>query len=254
LYLLRENLMALHNIMEDVVSQYLNDILKEKNDICNCEQCMEDMKCYALNKVKPMYVVSSRGVIHTENKKRLNYQDEIDVYSIVVEAVSIVSKTKRHDEKINLDGIVRSCEEEETKYTSKSGCFFNFPQIVGRILDSETLNAIDDVEVSLNYQEFDAPLKMFNNKWKNPLKMVSQMEGVFTFWPAPEPSEKNGIQKEYQLNLKISKPGYETIRRFIQLRIISVNELNSFVKTENIYYLDDIYLYPEGLGEEEGNA
>ncbi|HOV14189.1 MAG TPA: late competence development ComFB family protein, partial [Spirochaetota bacterium] len=90
--------MDLHNLMEDVILQYLDEVLSlKKEEICKCEQCRLDMACYALNKIKPMYVVSSRGVIHTENKRRLNYQNEIDTYSIVTEAVDVVSKTRRHE-------------------------------------------------------------------------------------------------------------------------------------------------------------
>jgi len=246
--------MALHNIMEDIVRQYVKEILSEKQDLCKCDQCIEDMTCYALNKVKPMYVVSSRGIIHSQNKKRLNYQDEIDVYSIVVEAVNVVSNTKRHDDLNKYSGIKEKIQNNESITFSKKCCYFNFPQIVGRILDSETLNPIDDVEIALNFVESDKLVGMFNDKWVNPQKIVKQMQGAFSFWPAPEKSGKEGIQKDFQLNLKISKPGYESIRRFIEIRLFSACELNDLVKTENIYYIDDIYLYPEGLGEESDNA
>jgi competence protein ComFB len=245
--------MGLHNFMEDIVSQYLEEILTQKIDICKCQQCREDMACYALNKVKPMYLVSSRGIIHTQNKKRLNYQDEIDVYSIVSESVNVVSKTKRHDEKYK-NTVLNENETEDASYFSESGCYFNFPQIVGRILDSETLSSIDNVEISLNHLDSVQPIKMFNDKWKNPLKIVPQMEGVFSFWPSPEPSDKSGIQKDFQFNLKISKKGFENINRFIEIRLISSDALNRFVKTENIHMVEDIYLYPEGLGEDGDNV
>jgi len=67
--------MEIHNTMEDVVLQYLDEIIELKQNICKCNNCRMDMACYALNKVKPMYVASARGIIHTENKKRRYIQD-----------------------------------------------------------------------------------------------------------------------------------------------------------------------------------
>lgn len=88
--------MEIHNIMEDVVIQYLEEILSLKDNICKCNQCKKDMICFSLNRIKPMYVSSSRGIIHTEINKREELQDEIDIYATVSEAIDVVSKTIRH--------------------------------------------------------------------------------------------------------------------------------------------------------------
>jgi competence protein ComFB len=243
--------MELHNIMEDIVSEYLDEVLLEKKGICTCDQCRTDMACYALNKVRPMYVVSSRGIIHSENKRRLNFQDDIDIYSIVLEAIDVISKTKRHDIDLKIPEIdIFSEFKDNGDNLIRGKYFFNFPQIVGRVLESDTLNPIDDVEIALNHMIADEHVKMFNNNWKNPLHLVPQMEGSFSFWPAPLIGEKEGIQKEFQLNIHIKKPGYETIRRYFEIRSVSTNELTKIIKKGKIYRLDDIYLYPEGLGEE----
>jgi competence protein ComFB len=244
-------MMDLHNIMEDVVSDYLEEILKEKKDICSCIQCKTDMACYVLNKVKPMYVVSSRGIIHSENKRRLNFQDDIDIYSIILEAIDVISLAKRHDVDIKIPEIDIMKEMKENEAILRSSYFFNFPQIVGRILDSQTFEPIFDAEVTLNVKIADENVRMFNNNWKNPLTIVPQMEGVFTFWPAPVVGEKEGIQKEFQLNIKIKKEGYECIRRYFEIQSISTNELTRKIKQGKIYRMEDIYLYPEGLGEEQ---
>jgi competence protein ComFB len=243
--------MELHNIMEDVVSDYLEEVLSHKKDICSCTQCKTDMACYTLNKVQPMYVVSSRGIIHSENKRRLNFQDDIDIFSIVLEAVEVISKTKRHDINFKIPEIDIITEfNEGNDELLRSKFFFNFPQIVGRVLDSATLGPLFDVEVVLNHNISDENIKMFNDNWKNPLTLVPQMEGVFSFWPAPMLGEKEGIQKDIQLNISIKKKGYEEIRRYFEIRSISTNELTKIIKKGKIYRLDDIYLYPEGLGEE----
>jgi competence protein ComFB len=247
-----EDEMELHNIMEDVVSDYIEEVLSQKKDICSCAQCKTDMACYTLNKVQPMYVVSSRGIIHTENKRRLNFQDDIDIFSIVLESVEVISKTKRHDINFSIPEIdIVSEFKVGNDDLIRSKYFFNFPQIVGRVLDSGTLSPLDNVEIVLNYNISDENVKMFNGNWRNPLLLVPQMEGVFSFWPAPMIGEKEGIQKDVQLNIRINKSGYEEIRRYFEIRSISTNELTKIIKKGKIYRLDDIYLYPEGLGEED---
>ena len=138
--------MYIHNNVEDLVSKYLDEILTSKDNICKCDQCKTDMACYALNRVKPMYVVSSRGIIHTENKRREDRQDEIDVFTTVSEAVDIVSNTRRHevasDYKYDIDENKIKIEDK-----IKHGCFFNFPQLIGRIFDSSNLAPVYDAEV-----------------------------------------------------------------------------------------------------------
>jgi len=236
--------------MEDVILQYLDEILSQKEDICKCEQCRLDMACYALNKVKPMYVVSSRGVVHTENRKRLDYQNDIDTFSIVAEGVDIVSKTKRHggafSEKSSVEKTDNDIEQIQGDF------FFNFPQIIGRILDSDAVDVIDTASITLNYGTNDDVAVMFNDRWANPLSLVSQMQGVFSFWIVPKISKKNGYKETFQFNIKIEKEGYETIRKFFEIEVVSSNFVNKYVN-DNSYYLEDIYLFPEGLGEDDNN-
>lgn len=230
--------MRIHNTMEDVVLHYLEVVLNEKKDVCACDQCKLDMACYALNKIRPMYVVSSRGIIHSENEKRENNQKDIDVMSVVVEAVNVVSKTRRHDE----DRVVSLGETNLPE-----GIFFSFPGIIGRIMHSDTLEPATDVEVTLNFETGDEPVKMFNHNWTNPVKLVTQMDGTFTFWPYPIEAGKAGIQKDFQLNLKVVKKGYSTIRKFFEVRVVSGTEISAFTIENNVYHLDNIYLYKEEI-------
>lgn len=242
--------MDIHNIMEDIILQYLEDILSQKNRVCQCEQCRLDMACYALNKVRPMYVVSSRGFIHTENKKRKEIQDEIDVYSAVVEAVDVISNTRRHEVNKKYPGIEFDSSKIKPYYHSITGSFYNFPQIVGRILDSSTLKPLSDVLITLFYKTGKDIIPMFNTRWQNPIKIVPQMEGTFTFWPAPIQAEKEGIQKDFNMNIEIVKNGFEPIYKFFFIRIVSSNVVKRFIKKENIFYLVDIFLNPKRSDEQ----
>lgn len=236
--------MNIHNTMEDIVLKYLDEILEYKKELCKCEQCKLDMVSYALNRVRPMYVVSSRGIIHTENKKKKRIQEEIDVYSTVAEAIEVVSNARRHD----IDLKNKNNKYQQIKaipdYKSKTGNFFNFPQIFGRVIDSKTLLPANDVDISIFYDTGKDLVKMFNELWGNPTKIVKPMEGTYTFWPAPIPAEKDGIQKDFQLNMVVTKKDYEPLRKFFLIRVVSDNFLGKSINKENLFHIEDLYINP----------
>ena len=230
--------MEIHNLIEDVVIRFLDEVLEEKDDICKCHQCKLDMACFALNKIRPMYVVSSRGIIHSEAEKRESNQKDIDVMSVVIEAVNVVSKTRRHGETIKRD-------LPEQSNHDKNGFYFNFPHIIGRVIDTESFMPASDLEIYLHYDTGTEPVKMMNSRWKNPVSIVEQMAGTFTFWPSSIKAEKKGIQKDFQLNIELKKEGYDTIRKYFEIRLISDNSVPDFTFNNNVFHLDDIFLYKE---------
>lgn len=239
--------MVLHNAMEDLVISYLDEILENKKNICRCNYCKTDMAAYALNRVKPMYVVSSRGVIHTENNKRNAIQEEIDIYSIVAESIDVVSNLKRHEVNHNFKKVTdEPCAEFFNKIT-EGGNYYNFPQIVGRVLDGSTIMNLTGAKVSLYYENGNHLVPMCNSRWQNPIEIISQMEGTYTFWPIPIKAEKTKTQKDFYFNLEVSKDGYEITRKYFYLRTLSINLLRHAIKKEDIFYLDDIYLSPKEL-------
>ncbi|MCG8568962.1 MAG: late competence development ComFB family protein [Spirochaetes bacterium] len=230
--------MKIHNLVEDVVAKYLKEVLEMKPDICTCDQCLMDMTCYALNKLRPMYVVSSRGIIHSENQKRDNSQQDIDVMSVVMEAVNVVSQTRRHDEE-------HIQHHYEKQVDNTKGYCFNFPHIVGRVIDSQSFLAAEDVSVELFFSQNKQATPMMNEKWTNPLKLVPQMEGTFSFWPAPVAADKKGIQKDFQLQLELKKEGYDTIIKYFEIRLVSDVRQMEYSISDQVFHLDDIFLYQE---------
>ena len=233
--------MNIHNNIEDFVFKYLEEILASKENICKCEQCKTDMACYALNRVKPMYVVSSRGIIHTENRRREDRQDEIDVFTTISEAIDIVSNTRRHEVNSNYK---YNIDENKIKPINKigQGCFFNFPQLIGRVFDSSNLAPIYDAKIVLYDKMSENKIDMFNNLWENPVKLIPQMEGTYTFWPAPIPAKKSDIQKDFYMNISVIKKDYEPIIKFFFIRLVSLNEIITHITKENILYIDDIFI------------
>jgi len=229
--------------MEDLVISYLDEILSGKKNICKCNYCKTDMAAYALNRVKPMYVVSSRGVIHTENKKRKRMQEEIDVYSLVAEAINIVANVKRHDVNHSFKKLENNdpCSEFFKK-VSEGDIYFNFPQIVGRVLDGSSIQILNGAKVTLYHENGNDVVDMCNSRWQNPIEIIPQMEGTFTFWPLPIKADKSKIQKDFYFNLHVLKDGFEEIRKYFYIRSVSLNMMRHAVKKEDIYYLDDVFL------------
>lgn len=232
--------MKIHNIMEDIVIRYVDEILAEKKEFCPDEQCRMDIICYSLNKIRPMYVVSSRGIIHTHRESSENVQRDIDVFAIVAEAVDLVSKTRRdEDRNITLD------KDRDSEYDYQF-CY-NFPVIMGRVLDSDTQLPTSSCTVSLYLLGEHNPIGMFNRRWKNPQQVVGQMEGTFNFWPEPLIADKAGIQKDFQFYIKIEKDNYSPIKKFFELRLVSTDKILKTYLTENLYQLEDTFLHLEEL-------
>ncbi len=86
--------MELKNLIEDVVSNTIEDI-KKHHDFCTCQQCRLDISAIALNKIPPRYVVSSKGESYGR-ADLLAMQKDLDVLAIVLDAVKLVQKKPRH--------------------------------------------------------------------------------------------------------------------------------------------------------------
>ncbi len=86
--------MELKNVMEEIVFQTIDDVRKY-HDFCDCPQCRLDISAIALNKVPARYVVSSKGETYGR-AELLAMQQDLDVLSIVLDAVKLVQKNPRH--------------------------------------------------------------------------------------------------------------------------------------------------------------
>ncbi len=86
--------MELKNLMEVVVSHTIDDI-KKHYDFCNCPQCRLDISAMSLNKLPAKYVVSSKGDSYGR-AELLAMQKDLDILSIVLEAVKKVQQKPRH--------------------------------------------------------------------------------------------------------------------------------------------------------------
>ena len=87
--------MALINVMEDIVKDKLNEMLKTEN-CCKCDRCIEDMTALALNKLPARYVSTHNGELFTKLNSKVR-QNSVDLNIAVAEAIDCVSKKPSHD-------------------------------------------------------------------------------------------------------------------------------------------------------------
>lgn len=77
--------MFLKNLKEDMVIRVIRDVLKEFPHICQCLICLEDIATYVLNRIKPYYISSGRGILHLEKDIKPYIQDRADIYTLVLQ-------------------------------------------------------------------------------------------------------------------------------------------------------------------------
>lgn len=82
------------NYMEILVSSLLSEVITNY-DICECENCIYDIKTIALNDLPPMYFLTSAQ----ESEKTtflLNRQKRISVLAKVISALEVVKKNEHN--------------------------------------------------------------------------------------------------------------------------------------------------------------
>lgn len=84
------------NYMEYVVEELLPSIMENCPDTCKCQKCISDIKAIALNNLKPLYVVTEKGIIYSKLKE-LSIQFKTDVVSELTKAIEVVSKNPKHN-------------------------------------------------------------------------------------------------------------------------------------------------------------
>lgn len=86
----------LHNIMEELVEQSLDPVLRSYQ-CCKCAKCRKDMMAVALNHLPPHYIVTTIGEAISKAHYMLDLQGQAELISEVVAAVEFVKDRPRHD-------------------------------------------------------------------------------------------------------------------------------------------------------------
>ncbi|MCL2077626.1 MAG: late competence development ComFB family protein [Oscillospiraceae bacterium] len=88
--------MAFINMMEKMVELRMEERYKSE-EYCSCEQCIEDIKCIALNNLPPKYVSTTKGELFTKIDQQMVRQNVLDIDVAVINAIEYVTKRPRHN-------------------------------------------------------------------------------------------------------------------------------------------------------------
>lgn len=83
----------LKNYMEELVDYWLPRIFSENAEkyqaVCRCPSCMAQIKCEALNRLKPFYVTGKAGEVYGEYRLKES-QYKMDLMIAITTAIEIV--------------------------------------------------------------------------------------------------------------------------------------------------------------------
>jgi competence protein ComFB len=236
--------MEIHNTVEDLVFTQVNEIFDsiEKNGnpdhICTCGHCRVDTACFVLNRTNPRYIVSNRGVARAELEPFEQQQKEADIITLIYEGIKQVNHNQRP--------FLNHTDQTEN-ILSVEIPVFNIPTIIGRLFNGLNFEPMADIKIEL-YQDGKL-VKMKDQNWQNPYHLVSNIEGTYTFWPAPIQADTEGSHKIFEFTIQIEAPGFEKVHHVFNIPVLSeLKAVNSF-SLGRTFKLPDIFMFPP---DEEG--
>ncbi|HOJ50049.1 MAG TPA: late competence development ComFB family protein [Spirochaetota bacterium] len=234
--------MFIKNLKEDLVIKVLEDVLKDLKDVCKCSICVEDIVTYVLNRTKPFYISSGRGILHLEADLKIDIQDKTDIYSLVLQAINIIKdRRKSHLHSFPQNGIEILRQEE---YETTDFYYVNFPYILGRVLDYVSLKPKDGVKVELyiydNEQDKYVLAPMKEQSWSNPYIVPIRLGGYYTFWPKEIKAKEQSSHTKEKVNFKIGvNDEYE---EEFTLELFTDKIIRNYISTNFSYELNPILI------------
>jgi len=229
--------MDIHNLMEDFVIETVDELFdaeaKGSTGLwCTCRQCRMDVACYVLNRLKPEYVLSGRGVAYSETDYGVKLQRGADVASLVKEGWARINAAPRpnHDRERTDE-----CRDVPT------GPVFNVRPIMGRLFNGATFEPIVDARVSLI--DDSGLVKMMDSNWTNPYPLAKNTNGMFTFWPSPVPCEKAGEHRRFAYTITASPDGFEDFSHYMEFEIVSEAAAICQFSMQTAHRLQDLYVF-----------
>ena len=239
--------MDIHNTVEEIVVARVDEIFEAFNNegnpgkLCMCDQCRLDVICYTLNRTTPHYISSSRGASRTQ-WKGLEYQQLFaDISALVHEAIKRVNH--------NLRPYFSHSTDKDGKENASKNPVFNIPTVVGRIFNGINFDPLSGVTIELLYN--GELVSMKDRNWQNPLEMVANTNGNYSFWPAPVETKASGENKIFEYSLKVTSKDFEPLNHFFNVAVTSEIETAGFFTLGRTFKLPDLYLFPPGGEEEE---
>jgi competence protein ComFB len=238
-----------HNIVEDKVIARVDEIFKtveeggSKEKYCTCNQCRMDTICYALNRLRPQYIVSHRGASRSNWEGSERQQQIADITTVIYEGLKRVN----HNQRPNFSHKVKDGEVIHDQMQP----VFNVPTIMGRLFSGENFGPIHNAIVELLWNNELVAMK--DGNWQNPYQLVPNAEGNFSFWPDPAVASKIGNHRSFEYTLRITAPGFETLEHFFKIPVVSEIQAEVSFTLDRTFKLPDLYLFLPGEAEKNDN-
>jgi len=236
----------IHNIMEEQVIDRVNKIYDQVMSkqttwlSCDCENCRLDTVSYVLNRIPPRYVVSGRGVTHSNSTILKNSQINADIDKLAIEGMRLVSSSKRPYHK---DG-----RKHPTEMPKSKALVFNFPNFIGNVYDGSTFEPLTDAQIELKLNNKLA--EMMDVTWPNPCKTFKATNGGFTFWVAPEKTDREGLTKDFNFTINVNCQGYVPATIAFTVTLTSEAQDRREVNASYSRKINDIFLFRNDIENE----
>ena len=234
----------LNTVKSKVVSE-VNEIFdrlqqgKNPNNYCTCNQCRLDVACYVLNRTPPHYIVSHRGATRAQIDGFERQQHAADISTLVQEGLKKINE--------NLRPHSHQKENEAAVHIDSSLPVFIVPTILGRIFNGNNFEPLSDVNAELLY---DGELvKMKDGNWRNPLNIVSIVEGNFSFWPAPVKASGLDIEETFHYTIRVTAKDFEPLTHFFKIPVKSEILSADSSALDRKFKLPDLHMFPPGEAE-----
>jgi competence protein ComFB len=238
-------MMEIRNLMEDSVKAFVDELFESEREVpklgyCTCDQCRLDVACYVLNRVKPEYIVSSRGLAYSEKEGLDKVQRRADVISLVKEGWGKVTHAPRPTAD---HSAARSAPE------ASSGPAYNFPTLMGRVFDGRTFAPLGEGAVRLLVGGAEAD--MVDPNWQNPFVLAGATGGTFIFWPKPVPAPSEDERRSFVFEISVSVPGFDPLSHFAEIELTPDKAERFDFSLQRVHKIPDLYLFPEGQNDED---
>ena len=240
--------MEFHNTVEDKVISNVDEIFREiesagkDKNICVCNKCRMDVICYALNRLSPHYILSSRGASRVQNENFDSQQQTADIVALIHDGLKKVSHNLRPNFIHSKDASDDSSGADITVY--------NVPTIMGRIFNGDNFAPLSEAVVELLWNGELVPMK--DGNWQNPYHIVSKNEGNFSFWPLADMASGINKHKIFEYTLKITSEGFDMLTHFFKIPVASEVRVAGSFTLNRTFKLPDLYLFPPGEAEKNG--
>lgn len=239
--------MKIHNLMEEYVSNHVNKLYDEferERPVwlrCSCGDCRMDVTSYVLNRVPPRYVVSGRGVVHSESVLS-DAQLRADVDTLTLEGIRLINALSRPYHKVQ-----RSMSQETTDEPS-----FNFPVFMGNVLDGSTFEPVSNACVTLKMDDENAI--MLDKTWSNPCTTCQATKGVYSFWVRPMPAAQVDEAQKFVFTIMIKAEDYSPATYSFDLTIVSEKCRNMEMDSSFSLKIQDMFLFRLDASESLNSA